>query len=124
MTDKLNQLANAWKKAKLVEAGAIKARIDIENKIIAITGAKEEGSKTHPAGELKITVTGKINRSLDVVAWDAIAPKVPEQLRPVKYKPEIDIKGLRYLESNEPKIYKLVAQAIVAKPGKTAVEIK
>lgn len=120
----LANLAMRWREAKRAEALARDDRIRIEQEIIAITGCKAEGSKTHQAGEWKVTVTGKLNRTLDRAAWESIASDVPEHLRPVEYKPSLDLKGLRYLESHHPDIYRRVAEAIVTKPGKPAVEIK
>ena len=54
-------LAEAWNKARDAERKANKARIAIENDIIDITGAKEDGRETHhlPDG-LKIIVVGKL----------------------------------------------------------------
>ena len=121
---KLAALAEQWRQAKMTEEGAKEERIDIENRIIALTGHKDEGSQTVKAGDHKIVVTGKINRTLDRAAWEQIAGEVPEALRPVEYAPRLDTKGLRYIQNNEPDIYRLVCQAVTAKPGKTAVEVK
>lgn len=120
----LNHLASLWREAKRDEEESRNARVAIEQQIINVTGCKEEGSQTHDAGEWRITVTGKINRTLDRAAWESIAPHIPEGLRPVEYQPKLDTKGLRYLQSNEPDVYRRVAEAIVAKPGKPSVEVK
>lgn len=127
MTDQptdLQHLAELWREAKRDEDDAKQARIAIEQQIINVTGCKEEGSQTHKAGDWKITVTGKLNHTLDQAAWESIAPNIPEELRPVEYKPTLDTKGLRYLESNNPDVYQSVCEAIVTKPGKPSVEVK
>ena len=124
MTEELSTLALHWRDAKRAEEIARDNRIRIEEEIIALAGCKDEGSETHKAGDWKIRITGKINRTLDVAAWETIAPSIPEQMRPVVYAPKLDTKGLRYLENNEPEVYARIAQAIVAKPGKPAVEVK
>ena len=120
----LEKLANEWRNAKRAEDDARKARIAVEESIISHTGCKEEGSQTFEAGEWKVRVTGKLNRTLDQAAWESIAPTIPEAMRPVEYAPKLDTKGLRYLENNEPEVYKRVCEAIVTKPGKPAVEVK
>ena len=120
----LEKLANEWRNAKRAEDDARKARIAVEESIISHTGCKEEGSQTFEAGEWKVRVTGKLNRTLDRAAWESIAPTIPEAMRPVEYAPKLDTKGLRYLENNEPEVYKRVCEAIVTKPGKPAVEVK
>ena len=123
-TTDLSRLAERWLDAKRNEDSAKQSRIAIEQQIINVTGCKEEGSQTHDAGEWKVRVTGKINRTLDHAAWESIAPSIPEDLRPVEYAPKLDARGLRYLESHQPDIYRRVAEAIVAKPGKPSVEVK
>ncbi len=120
----LEHLANLWREAKRDEEESRNARIAIEQQIINVTGCKEEGSETHRAGDYRVTVTGKINRTLDRAAWESIAPHIPEELRPVEYQPKLDTKGLRYLESNNPEVYRRVCEAIVTKPGKPSVEVK
>ena len=120
----LEKLADEWRNAKRAEDDARKARIAVEESIITHTGCKEEGSQTFEAGEWKVRVTGKLNRTLDQAAWESIAPTIPEAMRPVEYAPKLDTKGLRYLENNEPDVYKRVCEAIVTKPGKPAVEVK
>lgn len=122
--ENLHELAEAWRDAKRAETQANKRRVEIEQRIIAITGCKEEGSTTHDADGLKITVKGKLTRSLDQAAWEQIAPTIPEALRPVTYKPALDLKGLRYLENNEPEIYRQITPALTIKPAKPAVAVK
>lgn len=121
---KLEELAGQWRDAKRAEERARDERVNVEQQIIALTGCKEEGSKTHEAGDFKITVTGKLNRKLDLPIWRDIESKIPENLRPVTYKPSLDLKGLRYLQNNEPEIYAIAAKAIETKPAKTAINIK
>lgn len=120
----LETLAHQWREAKAAETAANKARIEIESQMIALTGCKEEGSQTHDAGALKVTITGKLNRTLDRALWSEIERTIPKALRPVEYVPRLDTKGLRYLENNEPDIYRTIAKALTVKPGKPAVSVK
>jgi hypothetical protein len=120
----LESLAEQWREAKRAEDEARDRRVEIESRIIEQTGVKEEGSQTHSAGDWKIKVTGKLNRKLDADAWADVEPSIPEDLRPVSYTPKLETKGLRYLEANEPDVYRMVARAIETKPDKPAVEVK
>lgn len=122
--DTLEELAIQWREAKRAEEQSRKARVAVEEAIIELTGCKEEGSQTYEAGDWKVRVTGKMNRTLDQAAWESIAPTIPEAMRPVEYVPKLDTKGLRYLKNNEPDTYQRICEAIVAKPGKPAVEVK
>lgn len=122
--NEIERLAYNWRAAKGNEERARKDRVAIEEQIIDITGIKEEGSATHEAGDYKVRVTGKVTRTLDAAAWDNIQDSVPEAMRPVSMVPNLDTKGLRYLENNEPDVYRIVCGAITAKPAKAAVEVK
>ena len=124
MTDNLEELAGQWRTAKRAEERARDERGTIEQQIIALTGSKPEGSETHAAGEFKVTVTGKMTRKLDADLWESIKDSIPENLRPVSYKPSLDLKGLRYLQNNEPEIYAIAAKAIETKPAKPSVTVK
>lgn len=120
----LDELAKHLADCKSIEDDARGQRIKAEEALIAALGQKSEGSQTHKTDQWSVTITGKINRTLDVAAWDSIKGNIPPELQPVRYKPEIDLKGLRWLEENEKGVYATVAQAISAKPGKASVEVK
>lgn len=120
--NELEGLCQEWLDAKKAETKATSNRVEIEEKIIALTGKRDEGAQTHEAGAFKVAVTGKITRKMDWDKWDAIKASIPPNLHPVKMKPELDEKGVRYLQANEPEIYKLLPMEV--KPAKTAVEVR
>lgn len=117
------QLSNAWLDAKAAEDEAKARRIEIEEALVARLGKREEGAQTHDLGGYKVTITGVINRSLDKKTWERIKDRIPEDRRPVTYVPKLDVAGVKWLQENNPSIYKLVAQAITVKPGKTSVKV-
>jgi hypothetical protein len=117
----IEALSAEWIAAKSAEEAANKARIEIENRIIAALGQKEEGAQTHNIGQYKIEIVGKVNRKMDFAAWDIIKDKFPENLRPIKVKEELDEKGVKYLQQNEPQLYAILPLEI--KPAKTAVKV-
>lgn len=117
------ELSRDWLVAKADEESAKSRRIKIEEGLIASLGAKPEGSKTHDLGEFKVTVTGVINRTLDKEVWETIKDKLPQEIRPVTYEPTLDVTGVKWLQENQPEDYKVLAQAITVKPGKTAVKV-
>lgn len=123
MSDPLQELCRDWFRAKERETKAVDERWEIEKKIVALTGKKDEGSSTVKAGEsFKITVTGTVSRKMDWAKWESVKDKVPAQLHPVKTKLELDEKGVKYLRDNEPEIYKLLP--IEVKEGKTGIKIE
>lgn len=118
------EIADELFAAKLAEKEANERRVALEEELIALVGAKEEGAQTHTIGDFKITITGKLNRKIDWEMFDqSIASKIPESLQPVKVKRELDETGVKYLANNEPQLYKLLAKALTIKPAKTAVTI-
>lgn len=118
----LEQLVAEWRVAKKAEATANKERAAIEEQIVALTGKKDEGSQTHEVEGFKVTVTGKVSRKMDWDKWEQVKAQIAPNLHPVKYKPELDEKGVKYLQANEPEIYALLP--IEVKPAKTAIEVK
>ena len=120
----IDTLALELSEAKHTEEAARLLRIDVENRIIAELGVKDEGSQSHKGEQYKITITGKINRTLDVAAWDAVKNHIPEKYWPIKFKPEIDVTGLKWLRENEKGIYATACQAISAKVGKPSVTLE
>ena len=120
----IDTLALELSEAKHIEEAARLARIEVENRIIAELGIKDEGSQSHKGEQYKITITGKINRTLDIAAWDSVKNHIPEKYWPVKFKPEIDVTGLKWLRENEAGIYATACQAISAKTGKPSVTLE
>lgn len=113
----------------LAKAGLAAARQEMERAeeaLLSAVGAKEEGTTSLTVGNYKVSTVGKINRTLDAGAWEEIRKHVPEPLanRLVRYKPEINMRELKFIQTNEPAFYAMVAPAITSKPAKTAVEVK
>lgn len=121
----INELANMLIKAKALEAQANKERIAIEQRLIEALGKKEEGSQTHELEcGLKVTITGKMTYSADMPLLVQLCAALPEQLRPIKTKTELDSTGAKFLRNNEPEAWAILAPAITMKPAKPSVEIK
>jgi hypothetical protein len=118
----VKELAEALLRAKAVERKANAERIAAEEALIAALGKRDEGSKTHTIDGYKVTITGKVSRKMDWKAWAEIEQSIPVHLRPVKMKPELDEKGVKYLQANEPEIYKLLPLSV--SPAKTAVDVE
>jgi len=118
----LEELCAAWLQAKRDEAAANKRRIQIEEQIVSLTGKRDEGSQTVEAGLFKVTTTGKVTRKMDWDKWEQVKGQIAPAMWPVKMKPELDEKGVKWLQQNEVEIYALLP--IEVKPAKTAIEVK
>ena len=113
-----------WLEAKSREDQAKEERIEAEQKIVDEYGCKDEGSQTVKPDGYKVTITRRMNRTIDEAAWDSVSGKIPANLSPVKYRPSLDNRGLKYLRDNEPEIYQIVSEAITAKPGKPSIKVE
>lgn len=122
MTQDVIELCAKLLRAKDAEAQANATRVDIETKLIAMVGHRPEGSETKDHGEYKITTTGKITRKMNWDSWAAVKTQIPDELHPVKLKPELDEKGVKWLQVHKPDLYLLLP--IECKPAKTAVEVR
>lgn len=122
----LDALLQALEFAKSEEAKSRESRISVENKIIDLIGAKEEGSQTTTAYNYKVTTTGKLSRRMNWQQFDQVAATItlPIELLPIKTSREIDVQKLATLEREYPEIYANIAECITVKPMKTAITVK
>lgn len=122
--NELDALAGFWAAAKEREDAARDERVEIENKILALHPAREEGSETFatPAG-VKITLTGKVTYKSDIDKLTTLTAGWPDELRPVRIKTVADESMLKAIRSQRPDLWKTIASAIETKPAKTGVKI-
>ncbi len=125
LEQQIEQAAQDWRTYKRQEDMAKENRITAELKLIELIGFnKLEGSQTTKTVDHKISLTAKLDRKLDQSAYLAIESQLPENMRPVKTKLELDLKGIKWMEENAPDQYALVAPCITTKPAKAAVKVE
>lgn len=107
-----------WKAA---ENEAIKERTRIELALAALISKKLEGTDSVEVGFYKITVSNKLNRTLDFTAYQAVETSIPFGLRCVDFKPTLNLKKMRALEMADPNI---VPRFVTVKPAKVAVKVE
>ena len=93
----------------------------LEMQLAGLVATKDEGTDNAEAGPYRITVTSKLNRALDYEAYRAVEAEIPEGLRCVKLKPEIDLKALRAMDMARPGFS---ARFVTTKPAKASVKIE
>ena len=121
----LDQLATEWRRAKEREEAARNDRVALEQKIIELHPAKEEGALTiHTALGSSITLVGKVTYKVDIDKLTALTGSWPVDIRPIKTKIEADETKLKALRSDVPELWAKIADAIETKPAKTGVTIK
>ena len=120
----LEQLVPMFIEAKRAEDEAKKKRVEIEERILAVAPAKEEGSTTTEAAGFKVTTTGKLSYKADDLGalrevcrtWDA-------SLVPIKTAHTLDDTGCKYLRANRPELWAQIARVVTVTPAKTAVKV-
>lgn len=124
--EKINELAQAYQVLKEQESHLKVEMQTISDQLVELVGTKEEGSVSAKTDAFKVTVTGKLNRSLDADKVQALASTLPAPLynRLFKFKPSLDLKEMRYVQNNEPDFWAHIAPAITAKPGKPSLKVE
>lgn len=122
----LAELVHAYNQAKQRLDDAKNLFLAIEAELTEEVGHKEEGSFSCYIDGFKVTTVGRVTRKLDEKQWAKIAPEVGERLanRLVKTKYDINLRELRYIENNEPEVFKQVATAITSKPSKPSIKVE
>jgi hypothetical protein len=119
--------AEALIQAKAAEIAANLRRLEAERDVLHLLGEIDaEGTHKSTSGNYTVTVRSSMNRTIDRDVLTQIAPQIPEQIakRLFRWKLELELRELRYVQDNEPELYGIVAQAITMKPAKPAVTVE
>ena len=122
--DRLDMLCQAWTDAKHAEGDAKNARLQIEAAICALVDVPTEGTNTTTTELFKCKAVGKLTRKLDPAIWAEIEKDIPEALRPVQVKLNLDIKKLKAIETANPEVWAKIAKAITSKDAKPTISIE
>ena len=123
MVSNTDALCAGWLEAKRAENKARDARLAIQAQLAEAFEVPEEGTKTQSTENYKVTVGQPVYRKLDAAVWDTVKGKIDPALHPVKTKIEADATGCKYLAKNEPDLWKAVAPAFTATPGKVSIKV-
>lgn len=116
------RLVDLRNQKKLIDSQIAEA----ETRILKIVGAKQEGSAKFDTDDFKIVTTGKLSRSITVKDVDALNAAMPPQVASRLYsmRPVVNLTQLRYMEMNEPELFKIACNHITTKPAKTTVKVE
>lgn len=120
----LSYLSKSWLEAKAAEDNARNWRISLEQEMESLIPGPEEGSATKTEDHYKITLTRKYTRTIDHDICDEAIMRglVPSDI--IRYKPELNMKVLRAIETANPAAFKACEKFITIKPAKTAVKVE
>lgn len=124
--DRIDDLAYALECARANLEDAREQVEDAERALLALVPFELEGSKTTTSPHYKITTTGKLTRTVDAEQLERVRAVVPPAIfqRVVRMKPDLSLRDLRYIEANEPDLYRAFALAITTKPAKTSIKVE
>lgn len=121
----LAELVDQFIAAKRDEDAAKKRRVELEERILALAPAKEEGSQTIDVGNgFKVTTTGKLSyKADDLEALREICRGWDTNLVPIKTTSALDETGAKYLRKERPDLWKQIAGVVTVAPAKTALKV-
>ena len=117
----IEMVADKIVELKRREEIAKQERAMLEEQLAKEISDRVEGTASLVAGSYKVTVTSKLNRTLDYTAYQAIENDIPEGVRCVKLEPKLDLKKLRAMDAVRPGFS---AAFITTKPAKPSVKIE
>jgi DNA/RNA endonuclease G (NUC1) len=122
----LESLVAALERAKRAEDIARAERVSIEQAICSQMDLPREGTSHVEAGHWKVTVTSKLNRSLDEAKLRAIAHQIPDDVgaKVIRWKPEIVVKELRAVMEYRPDVYAILSTALTVTEAKPSVKVQ
>ena len=121
----LEHLAERWLTVKDAERQANAERLRIEDNILALSPAKEEGSSSLTlTNGYKLKMIGKLSYKTDLDALLEITADWPEEQKPVKTETKADEAALKFLRANRPDLWSRIAPAVTTKPMKTSITIE
>lgn len=121
----IKELATQWLDAKRAEQQAAAKRLEIERELVKHVGVTDEGVTTYQGDDFKVKTTGKLTRTLDDAAvsrhWNSLPAEVQSC---IKWKPTLDLKSLRALESMRNDLAPVLHQYLTVKPAKPSISVE
>lgn len=117
----------AYESAKADFARAKRAFEHAEADLLNVVGHKTEGAFTvNIADRYKVTTTGKLTRKILADEFERVRGAIPPALlnRLIRTKEELNTRELKFIEANEPEIFRFIAPAIQTKPAKSSVKVE
>ncbi len=124
MNKKVDRLASTYSNLKKAQLKINEEIRDCEEKLIKLYGStnKEEGSRTFKTGKFRVTVTNKVNHSIDQEILRKLA--IPKKLLPVRVKHELDVKKYRILQAEHAEYYNHFNSCITSNPAKVSIKVE
>mgnify|MGYP001806229249 CR=1 FL=1 len=121
----LDLAAYELREAKAYEEDARNHRLECEQRLLALTGVKDEGAETHTTRYYKVTVTQSMTRTF-TDDCQAFLTTLPNELfnSVVKLKPTLVTKGFKALADESPELYRALQAVLVTKTSKPSITVE
>ena len=117
----IDTLASRWHAAKLAEKQAMAERYAIEEEIIALVGAKKEGTTTKKTSKYTVKTVGKLTHSVNDDLLHAHWAKLPQDVQDCFiWRPSVSQTRLKQASDATKRD---VASFLTTKPAKVAVQV-
>jgi len=120
----LESLVKSFQLIKAQEEHYRSLRVEIELAISALIPGELEGTESREVDGLKIKVVRKLTRTLDEKLYFKNMYLIPKSIDPVIYKPSLDLKKLRAIETANPEVFAVCQKFISVKPAKDSVKVE
>lgn len=115
--------------AKQAEQRAAAHRVECEQEVANLIGMihalPTEGATSIVVGPYKVTHTARLNRTIDHGALRALWSTFPEAMRerifPITHS--LSLRDLRYVERNDPELFRQFSSVITVRPAKASVAV-
>lgn len=124
--DRIQSAAARWIDAKAAERAANKARLEAEVELVSLIDHLDEGTSKTEVGAYKITITGKMTRTLDAAQVATLDAQIPAEIlrRVIEYRPTLSVREYRYIQENEPEYFKALAACVTTRPAKPSIDVE
>jgi len=98
-------------------------RLEAEKRLLTLVQAPSDGQSTVRLGCWKLTLKRPIRRTVSVETFDEVRHLIPREIADslIRVKVEPNDARCKYIANNEPEIWRKVAGAFTATPGKVQV---
>lgn len=120
----LDSLAFALEQAQEAERIAKNKKEDLDRKLIAVLGVKEEGPQTFEGDFYQATTIGKVERKIDRDELTTAYPYLSVAARDcIDVRPTVNAVALSKLKESEPEEYEKLNALITTSLGRPAVHV-
>jgi hypothetical protein len=122
----VKSLIRQWLIEKGLLASSRDRMIAIEERLLesGMFETVEDGSRTTPLDEYKVTIKKGNSYSLDHEKWEEVKDQIEEGLHPIKTEIKVNPSAAKFMQENYPDSWNLISDAITQKPTNPGVTIK